>query len=253
MFTVVTGFFDIGRGEWEYYTRKIDEYLKHFTNMLKLNVNMIIFVEQKFFQLVQTIRKTVNCKTTIITLSINDLYMYKYLERITDIQNDPLYSSGHPNIKAPEISQPLYNIVTCSKMDLVYQATQIDTESNYFIWLDAGYTHSTIDLSNLDWNPTTIFKNKNTLSVIAIQSQDLANDDPREFFLQYIDILIGGFIGGYRNTFKKVRNMYYELVLEMFEIGLKDDDQFYNTILAKRHPELFTVYSGGWYSAMFIT
>lgn len=250
MFTVVTGFFDIGRGEWQHYTRKLDSYLRYFANMLSLKVNMIIFIEPKFVNFVESNRNYTNYKTIIIPTDITNLHMYQYLERITEIQNKPEYSTGHPNVTAPEICQPLYNVVTCSKMHLLAEATKIDTESDYFIWLDAGYTHNTMDLSILDWNPTCLFEHSDKFSVITLQSLAAASEDPREFFLQYIDVLIGGFMGGYRDTINKIKDLYYDLVLEMFELDLKDDDQFYNTILAKRHPELFNVIQSTWYGAM---
>lgn len=250
MFTVVTGFFDIGRGEWDSYKRNLDEYLRHFKNMLSLKVNMIIFIDSIHFDFVKNIRDNIMCKTTIIVLKPSDLYMYQYIDRITEIQNSPNYAIGHPNVRAPEICRPMYNVVTCSKMDLMYKATLFEKNSEYFIWLDAGYTHSTIDLSELNWNPTRLFEYHDKLCVIALQSLDIAKDDPKEFFLQYIDVLIGGFFGGYRDTILQVRDLYYNLVLEMFDIGIKDDDQFYNTILAKRYPELFKIFIDNWYGAM---
>lgn len=253
MFTVVTGFFDIGRGEWEHYNRKIEEYLKHFRNLLSLKVNMVIFTEPNFVELVEDVRKDVNCRTNIVTTELSQLYMYEHLEKIKSIQNDPNFAVGHPNPVSPEISKPLYNVVVCSKMDLLFRATVIDTESEYFIWLDAGYTHGTIDMSLLEWNPTSLFKHKDTLSMICLQSMDLVGDDPKEFFLKYVDVISGGFFGAYRDVVKKVRDLYYDLVVELFELGLKDDDQFYHTILAKRRPELFNLIRGGWYGAIDIS
>ena len=42
----------------------------------------------------------------------------------------------------PESINPDYNILTNSKPYLLYNATQISKfESDYFIWLDAGYSH----------------------------------------------------------------------------------------------------------------
>lgn len=251
MFTVVTGFFNIERHTWDSYNRNLEEYLLQFTNLLSLNVNMIIYTEPSFVELIQNIRNSKVVKTTIIQTSLKKLHMYQYLDRITEIQNNSEYAKDHPNKSAPEICKPLYNIVTCSKMDMLAKATKYDPDSEYFIWLDAGYTHNTIDLSTLDWNPTRIFQHKDKMAVISLQSLAAAKDDPKEFFLQYIDVIIGGFFGGYRDTIIKVRNLYYNLVLEMFDLGLKDDDQFYNTILAKRHPELFKVYVDNWYGSMY--
>ena len=246
-FTIVTGFFNIGRGEWSHYTRSIQDYLKNFDNMLRLRIDMVVFIEAENRQFVESIRNTMTmCKTTIVEIKFEELYMYKYLNKIKTIQSG---TKNHPNPVAPEICQPLYNVVTCSKMDMVYQATKL-VDAEYFIWMDAGYTHSTMDLSTLNYNPTQLFECKDKLNVIALRSLHDANDDPHVFFQQYIDVLIGGFFGGYRDTIEKIHIVYYNLVNEMFECNLIDDDQFYNTILAKRHPELFNLNFSTWYGGM---
>ena len=252
-FTVVTGFFDIGRGEWGKYNRKCEEYLIHFENTLKLKNNMVVFIENKNFDFVRRIRDKVTdeskVRTVIYILELKELYMYQHLERIEDIQNELTFAINHPNPTAPEICKPLYNVVVCNKMDLLHKATILDVDSEYFIWLDAGYTHSSVDLSTLNWNPTNLFEIKDKMSVICLQDINKGSDDPKEFFNQYIDIIIGGFISGYRDTIENVRDLYYDLVLELFEHDIKDDDQFYNTILAKRHPELYHFHKGSWYDA----
>lgn len=252
-FVVVTAFFDIGRENWQRYKRPLNDYLNNFRNLLSLKVNMVIFTEDKFCPFVNSIRSILtSVNTCIIPTQIEDLFMYKYLKKIIEIQNSPSYFLGHPNTNAPEICQPLYNVVTCSKMDLVNKATQLEECKNYsyFFWLDSGYTHNTMDLSKLNWNPTRVFEHKDKMSVVALQSLDVVREDPREFFLQYEDVLIGGFFGGYKEVINKIHKLYYELVEEMLEIGIKDDDQFYNTILAKRHPELFKIFIDNWYGPM---
>jgi protein YibB len=254
MFTVVTGFFDIGRSEWDdIYKRSTNDYLKYFKNMLSLKVNMFIFIELVHFDFVKNIRDSIPCKTTIVVMKQSELYMYQYLDKIKQIQYSNDYAVGHPNKKAPEICHPLYNVVTCSKMDLISKAAIIENECEYFIWMDAGYTHNTVDFTNLNWNPTQLFQHKDKICFIALQSLDVVKNDPKDFFLQYIDVIIGGFFGGYKNTILQVRNLYYNLVLEMFDIGIKDDDQFYNTILVKRYPELFKIYIANWYDAILFT
>jgi protein YibB len=252
MFTVVTGFFDIKRENWDHYNRTDSNYFIDFRNLLSLDVNMVIFIEKKNEEFIKECRQSSTKKTTIVIKELEELCTYKYLDRIIKIQEDPSYAENHANPIAPEICKPLYNVVTCSKMSLVKEALNY-SNSHYFIWLDAGYTHSTMDLSTLKWNPTNIFARYDKFSFISLQSLEIANDDPKEFFLQYTDVIIGGFFGGYRHMINKVVPLYYELFEEMLDINLKDDDQFYNTILAKRHPELFNVIPSSWYGAMYFT
>jgi protein YibB len=251
---IVTGFFDIGRGKWnDRYARSLTDYMKHFSNMLQLKADMTIYTELKFVLFIEDIRRKYKdiYRTHIITTKISDLYMYRHIDKIEAIQKMPEYLNSHPNPSAPEISKPLYNVVTCSKMDMVAKVAKQNPE-HYYIWMDAGYTHSTIDLENIVWNPKTFLEVKDKMFFIGLKQLSEAADDPHEFFRQYIDVIIGGFFGGYGDTVIKVRDVYYKLIEELFDEGLKDDDQFYNTLLAKRYPDLFHVNFSSWYSALYI-
>lgn len=214
---------------------------------------MVIFTEKKFINYMREHRID-SYETTVIPTELTDLKMYQYLDVIKEIQSRPEYMSSHPSPIAPEICEPLYNVVTCSKMNLVYQATRSFPQYDYFIWMDIGYTHGSIDLSAMPvYYPSSIFKQRDRLACIAVGNIEAAARDPIQFFRQYVDILIGGFFGGYRSTIETVTKLYYDLVLEMFSLGIKDDDQFYNTILAQRYPGLFYImYTNNWYHGVYI-
>ena len=90
--------------------------------------------------------------------------------------------------------------------------------------------------------------------MVIVEYPNKAMRDPREFFLQYIDITSGGFVGGYPHIIKKIREMFYDLVKEIFDTyNIKDDDQFYYTILQQRHPELFHLTLSSWYGSLYFT
>jgi protein YibB len=255
MFTVVTAFYDLGRSEWHAHDRKLDLYMKFFINMLSLRVPMVIFVSPESVDVVDIInskRRFIDKKTTIIFKSFENLYMYKHFDRIQEIQKDPFYAEGHPNKDAPEICQPYYNVMVCNKMAFVLEATKYDIDSDYFMWMDAGYTHSTIDLSKLDFDPTRFTNIKNKMYMMSIVQVDAAKKDPKEFFLQYADIILGGFFGGTRDIIEKITPLYYDVVQELMDINIKDDDQYYNTIMVQRYPDLFEILVtwGKWYEAV---
>ena len=66
MYTVVTGLFDIGRGNWNAYRRPIQHYLQYFYNLLQLKAPMVIFCEKTFVDFVKKCRSHMNYKTTVI-------------------------------------------------------------------------------------------------------------------------------------------------------------------------------------------
>lgn len=251
--TVVTGFFDIRRDLWKAFQRNEANYMVFFRNILRLDVDMVIFTEEKYINFVDACRSAVKGrKTTIVETDLEDLYMYKHKQLLLDIQRDPDYITSHPKPMAPEISQPYYNLVVCSKFDLLARGCQY-AQTDMCVWFDAGYAHGTIDTSQLKWNPVSLLSVRDKISIIMLKPLEQADPDPRKFFAQYIDIINGGFIAGYKDTIAKVRDMYYELIDDLLiNQRIKDDDQFYWTVLAQRHPEVMNLIPGDWYDGLKI-
>lgn len=253
MYTVVTGLFDIGRGNWTTYRRPIQYYMHFFANVLSLRAPMIVFCEPQFVPLVQSVRKNIPFDTQTFETKLEDLYMHKYKDLLFEIQKDPQYGKTHPHPVCPEIAVPLYSLVVASKPDLLYKGSKY-AKTDYCIWLDGGYTHGSIDISKINWNPSSLYRVKDKISIIGLRPMsDMITDDPVGFSNQYIDIVNGGFFGGYKDTIEQVRNKFYEIVHEMLTIHrMKEDDQYYWTFLAHRHPEMINFVNGSWYDAFKI-
>lgn len=253
MYTVVTGLFDIGRGEWNAFRRPLAYYMNYFSNVLRLQAPMVIFCEDKFVKLAEYVRKSIPFETTIIPTKLEELQMYQYINLLHEIQKDPNYGKGHPNPKCPEIAVPLYSLVVASKPDLLYRGTKY-AKTDYCIWLDGGYTHCNVDISKVIWNPKSLYEVKDKITIIGLRPiNDMVSDDPVAFSNQYIDIVNGGFFGGHKDTIERVRNKYYEIVDELLtKHRMKEDDQYYWTFLAHRNPEMINFVSGSWYDAFKI-
>lgn len=253
MYTVVTGMFDIGRGNWKAFQRPVSYYAHFFANVLQLKAPMVVFCEPKFVELVKQVRAQVPHRTVVIVLSVEQLYMNRYRELLFKIQKDPEYGKKHPNPVCPEIAEPLYSLVVASKPDLLRRALE-HVETEFCFWLDGGYTHSRIDISKVEWNPTSLYEIKDKVSLIRLRPiEDMISEDPVEFSNQYIDIINGGFFGGHKDAVKTVTDKYYEVVEDLLvKHRVKEDDQYYWTFLAKRHPELVNLIPGDWYDAFKI-
>lgn len=248
-FTIVTAFFDIGRGNWNYYQRKQNEYLSHFSNMLSLkDVNIIVFTEERYHNFVSK----ENDKAFIVLKNFKDLYTFKkYSDIIISNLSEDKYRENHPNPVCPEVTQPYYNILVTNKMKFLEEAMILNPfSSEYFFWMDAGYTHSTISLKDIIWDIFPLFTNK--FSIIMIDDLNKALISPKDFFYQYIDVITGGFFGGRKDMIATISLLYYTIVDSIIDTyNITDDDQYYMTMLILRYPELFTLYSGGgWYGGI---
>lgn len=247
-FTIITAFFDIGRGDWSHhYKRSTDEYLASIRNVCHLDIDMVFFTEEQFAQIISEFRKNNPARTTIVIEKFEDIQSYKYLPELTWICQQP---KDHPMPECPEISNPKYSILMTSKIDFMLQGSQY-AHTDYIIWLDAGYTHNKRDLSNLDWNPMSLLNHLDKISVICLRNLDDASSDPKTFSSQYIDVVTGGFIGMTKNTLISFYPLYYQFVEDIiYNHHIMEDDQFFMVLLIKKYPELFNVIPGGWFSAL---
>ena len=248
-YTVVTGLFDIGRGEWKHYKRTTSQYVAFFRNVLSLQAPMIVFVEPKFVGTVGAIRNNIPYSTKIVETNLEDLYMYRYHDLLFEIQDDPEYAVDHEDPYAPEITKPLYALVTCSKPHLLLKGVEY-AETDYLIWLDGGYTHGQIRISDLDWNPQKILAVKDKLSIINIEDVSKIDDDPVQFCKKSLAVINGGFFGGGKPVIKDVVTKYYHMVdYQLKYLRLKQDDQVVWEYLVKTYPKMFNLIEGGWYDA----
>lgn len=248
--TIVTGLFDIKRGEWHDFRRSTESYLIYFANVLAMQCPMVIFCEAHFAPLVHCVRQKVPYTTTVIEKTVEDLYMAKYRSLLEEIQADPAYGRDHPDKICPEMSHPLYNLVVCSKLDLLKEGSKL-ASTDYCIWLDAGYTHAKINLSTIDWRPAAFYAHPQRISLIQLRPLEDAAPEPLAFSNQYIDIIGGACIAGGREIIDHVHGLFYTLVDNLLtKERLKEDDQFYWTLLVREHRELFNLLRGSWFTAI---
>ena len=96
LITIVTAFFDIGRGNLQskeelpdYMTRTNDTYFEYFSNLATLDNPMVIFSDNEHIERIKNIRG--NKPTTIIPFNIKKFE--KTLKRIQEIQNNEEFTS----------------------------------------------------------------------------------------------------------------------------------------------------------------
>jgi hypothetical protein len=249
-FVIVTGFFDIGRDKWNSFRRTPENYYYYILNFMQIRAPLIFFTEERFIPMFSVIRKTLPEPTVFVPMTLENLPASKYFKDFAELSSDKRYLEMHPNPQAPEVCQPLYNIVTNSKIDLMYFSSKL-VEAEIYIWIDAGYTHGKKDLKNFFYYPSSLFKFKDKVSIIQLKELSFANPNPIEFFKQYIDILAGGFFAMGREIIEKVREKYFALLEQILkDFRIKDDDQYYWTLLYFKEPELFNLIKGDWYSGL---
>ena len=143
-------------------------------------------------------------------------------------------------------------------MDLVKQVVDENPfGSDLFVWMDAGYGHGTKQWPDeKPWIPEKLLTPeslaKNQITQIRLCGMEGVINDNWEFYKQHIDVVIGGFFAGTADAIRRYHTLYYDLFERALEEVIVDDDQYYATLCAVRHPDLFNPGQGGWYDGFHL-
>lgn len=243
--TIVTAFFDIGRGNWtnekgydSHLHRTTETYLKYFNNLAKINNNMVIFTSREFKDDIEKAR--IGKPTTVITIDLKNRFHF-FRKKISSIQNDDKFKNNldKKQIKNPEYWSPDYVLVCNLKTYLVSKAINLKlVKTNLVSWVDFGYCRTPETIGKIkewkypfDKNRMHFFTIKKGLEVKTIESvfDKMLNNDV---------FIIGGVIVGSKEKWLE----FYKLVLSCQKLTLKhnivDDDQGIFIMCYHKRPEL---------------
>jgi len=160
MITIVTAFFDIGRGDWSsdkglphYLQRSTDTYLERFGYMAKLDNPMVIFTSEDMVEKITKLRD--GRPTDIITLDFKESFK-PFKEIVSKIQKDPAFQAkiNPMQVHNPEYWNADYVVVNAMKSSFVVEAIRKSlVQTELVAWLDFGYCRDESTLNGVtSWN-----------------------------------------------------------------------------------------------------
>lgn len=230
--TIVTAYFDIGRGEWtvnkgfrEKLSRSSDVYFDYFKRLAALENDMVIFTSSEFEARIAEIRK--GKPTKIITIDLDK--KFKYIKnKIRKIQQDDTFKNKlEPRqLGNPEYWSPEYVLVTNLKAYFVAKAINAGLVNTPMVaWIDFGYCRKsqvTGDLKVWDFpfdrNKMHLFTIKKGLVVSSLKQVF-------EFMIGNHIYIIGGAIVGSQEKWKEFYSLVTECQKETLRNNIVDDDQ----------------------------
>lgn len=230
--TIVTAFFDIGRGHWTaekgyspHLKRGTEDYLTYFRNLAQLDNNMVIFTSGEMKPTIEEIRQ--GKPTTVIAVDINKKFAH-LKKRIAAIQADENFRSRLETrqLKNPEYWSADYVLVCNLKAWFVNQAIRLKlVQSELIAWIDFGYCRQPDTLNGImqwhypfDQNKMHFFTIRRCLRVKKL-------DDVFNYMIDNRVFVIGGAVIGTKQKWQ----IFYQLVCQCQKLTLNnnivDDDQ----------------------------
>jgi hypothetical protein len=263
--TYITAFYDIGRDKWNNtFKTNVIEYLNAFEVICRYNYNIIIFIDSRYINELQTRLDKFNCNRYII-VSIdlqwltNNIWIWKYIDDIKQIMKSDYYRnifSDKIKNSIPENTHPEYVAITNSKNELVNWAINNSyIKTNYVCWIDFGYYRKNYINNNEYWPSSEISLskfdlNKINLMVGAYPQESDKNilewiKNPQVRVMAYFFLLPAKL----SSTFVDITQQWIRNFISM---NIIDDEQEIWLQAALDKPELFKLHNtdGRWHTAL---
>ncbi|XP_055891017.1 protein HtrL-like isoform X2 [Biomphalaria glabrata] len=250
-FTVVTAMLDIGRGSWQQQSRKYNQYLLYMQRVLRLDVNVVVYVDEKGKPFIEWMRRGREKHTSIVVTSLTELPYYRHKDRITEIMNSPAYQQDNELVinKLCESYIPEYDILQLSKLHFINRTVwENPFSTTYFLWLDGGYSHGQdVFPQNNIWIPKDLFEHATQVTFMErAPGVKVFQKDRDRLHKMSINVLAGNFFAGGSEALKELCEMQRQLVDEWMTLGIVDDDQTMYMWMYYKKPSLFHLVSADW-------
>ena len=244
--TLVTGLWDIGRGDLqEGWSRSFQYYLNNFDELLRIDENLIIFGDSELEKFVWERRKPEN--TQFILRNLSWFKNNEFYDKIQKIRNNPdWYNQVGWLSNSTQAKLDMYNPLVMSKMFLLHDASILDKfDSQKLYWLDAGitntvnlgyFTHDNIlnKIDNLFDNFTFIaFPYETDKEIHGFDINSMTN-----IVGQKVNkVCRGGFFGGPKLLISDMNRMYYDLLRTTLNRGLMGTEESLFSIMTYTSPK----------------
>ena len=241
--TIVTAFYDIRKLENETHddNRKMSDYLSISEKfILTLPYPLVIFIEPddtELFEFITEKRKNNIHKTHIRKEFLKDTYFYKYLDRISELQNVYHIYNGHLHHETP-----LYIIINNNKFHFIDLAIEENPfQSSHFIWMDFGINHVAETTNHIhDW----IVSIPDKIRQLCINPYVEPIENDKTTFHNIYHHIAGGLFSGNIEYLQKYSQAFKDKTLQIYNENWWQVDEAVMTIICRENPDWFDLFYG---------
>lgn len=247
--TLVTGLWDIGRGDLqEGWSRSFQYYLEKFEQLLQVNENMIIFGDEELEKFVFKYRRNEN--TQFVRRDLSWFKDNEFYTKIQSIRTNPEWFNQVGWLSdSTQAKLEMYNPLVMSKVFLLHDAKLLDKfNSEYMFWIDAGITN-TIHPGYFTHDKVLnkIPKLVNNFHFVCFPYE--TNSEIHGFKYDVLCNIAGnkvnkvaraGFFGGKKSVISEINSIYYGLMNDTLSNGFMGTEESLFTIMTYQYPNLIT-------------
>lgn len=247
--SIVTAFFDIGRGNWtvnegfpHYIKRSREVYLERFELLQQLHTDITVFTSS---DLVDEVKKTVRYKSEPVNIVVVDLKKkfggmrdnIAKIQQLEEFQN----RINHNQKSNPEYRVPEYVLVTNLKAFFANKACELNLPKQDMVaWIDFGYCRKLDDLpSTLEWN-----YDFDTKKIHLFSYKEIDKNRPIDDVIFNNDVyILGAKVVASKQMWPIIKNLMDECHSDLAKNNLVDDDQGLWLMSYLKKPDVFTLHT----------
>jgi len=248
--TFVTGIWDLRRDQaGEGFKRPFQHYIDNFIKLMQADVNMAIYIEKKYEDIVWQHRKKEN--TRVHVKEIDEFReKFDFYKQTQKMRLDPNWSNQAEWLKqSTQATLELYNPMVMSKMFMLHdQACFNPFGSDYLVWIDGGITNTVhpgyFTHDKVQDKLESILQKFLFLSFPYEGNNEIHGFD-RGGMNKFCDIdyvkyvCRGGFFGGNIDHIKQANGHYYGLLQQTLSEDYMGTEESIFTIMAHQRPEMY--------------
>lgn len=245
--TLVTGLWDIKRGDLKEFNRNFNHYLENFNKLLSLDFNMCVYVPEELVSYVENRRLPHN--THVVKYNLE--YMKRGFDFFDDVQRirntESWYKRAEWLENSPQAKLEYYNPIVMSKFFFLHDcALRNSFDTDYFFWIDGGLTN-TVDLdllknlANIEDYMKSI-RNKFLFLSFPYENENEVHGFESSKFAEVCGVkqtqyvCRGGFFGGNIEKIKTFNLQYYKILATTLKENYMGTEENIHTVLAYQNP-----------------
>jgi protein YibB len=255
--SIVTAFFDIGRGDWArrpntpaWLARSTEDYFACFERMCRLENEIVVFTQSKFAERIAAARRKLGFENQTRIVCKDDLFEDHGVElgKIARVMQMPGFLAGVTHPHCPEYWEPRYVLINYLKSFFACEAVEQGLAASEFLaWVDFGYCRDESVLpKSLAWDYP--FSDKiHLFNIERPDSQDLVSIiKTNKVYFQ------GCHIVAPRKKWADLKRLMRNAFDMLISYDLMDDDQTLLLMAYRNAPSLFETHfvdagKSGWF------
>ena len=236
--SIVTAFFDIGRGKWDgYYNRTNHQYFAYFSYLAQMNVEMVIYTQTEFAEKIREIRNSFGFSNKTTVVEYDHFFDDSRLDSIQQVMDDPYYQSLPTEPGCPEYWNPKYVYLNTCKSYFVYNAVDCGYVTNDQVaWIDFGYCR---DIDRLPKSKIWNYDFGENMNLFQIREFD--NRSVVDIMRTNTVYIQGCHIVGPKSKWTDMDGYVWGSFDSMMECGIIDDDQTMLLMAYRKYSDFFKI------------